>query len=79
MVWFSCLVMKPKLCVRESLEVGLSNKLSHIVIPFICDVVSVVGNNLYKYQEHMRKFISKSGQLEGSIFFGDMNDSITLF
>lgn len=54
-----------KWCVRESLGVGLSNKLSQIVIPFLCDAVSVVGNNLYKYQEHMRKLISKSGQLEG--------------
>ncbi|CAM0945583.1 unnamed protein product [Alopecurus aequalis] len=54
-----------KWCVRESLGVRSSNKLSRIVIPFLCDAISVVGNNLYKYQEHMRKFISKSGQFEG--------------
>uniref|UniRef100_A0ACD5ZGX9 Uncharacterized protein n=1 Tax=Avena sativa TaxID=4498 RepID=A0ACD5ZGX9_AVESA len=54
-----------KWCVRESVGVSSSNKLSHLVIPFLCDAVSVVGNNLYKYQEHMRKFISKSGQFEG--------------
>ncbi|KAI4965328.1 hypothetical protein ZWY2020_054798 [Hordeum vulgare] len=53
-----------KWCVRESLGVGLSNKLSQIVIPFLCDAVSVVGNNLYKYQTHV-ELISKSGQLEG--------------
>lgn len=64
-----------KWSVRENLGAGLSNKLSQIVISFLCDAVSVVGNNLYKYQEHMRKFISKSGQLEGStIFFDDMNE-----
>ncbi|CAD6259532.1 unnamed protein product [Miscanthus lutarioriparius] len=54
-----------KWCVRENLRVGAPNKLSHIVIPFLCDAISVVGNNLYKYQEHTRKLISKSGQLEG--------------
>ncbi|KAM0850791.1 hypothetical protein ACQ4PT_052838 [Festuca glaucescens] len=54
-----------KWSVGESLGVGLSNKLSHLVVPFLCDAISVVGNNLYKYQEHMRKFISKSGQFEG--------------
>jgi nucleolar pre-ribosomal-associated protein 1 len=59
-----------KWCVREGLGVGSSNKLSHLVIPFLCDAISVVGNNLYKYQEHMRKFISKSGQFEGTISVG---------
>ncbi|CAD6259524.1 unnamed protein product [Miscanthus lutarioriparius] len=54
-----------KWCVRENLRVGAPNKLSHIVIPFLCDAISVVCNNLYKYQEHTRKLISKSGQLEG--------------
>ncbi|XP_062220395.1 LOW QUALITY PROTEIN: uncharacterized protein LOC133919867 [Phragmites australis] len=54
-----------KWCVRENLGVGASNKLSHIVIPFLCDAISVVGNNLYKYQEHTCKLISKSGQFEG--------------
>ena len=58
-----------KWCVRENLRVGAPNKLSHIVIPFLCDAISVVGNNLYKYQEHTRKLISKSGQLEGTTFF----------
>jgi nucleolar pre-ribosomal-associated protein 1 len=58
-----------KWCVRENLRVGAPNKLSHIVIPFLCDVISVVGNNLYKYQEHTRKLISKSGQFEGTTFF----------
>ena len=63
-----------KWCVRESLGVGVSNKLSQIVIPFLCDAVSMVGSNLYKYQDYMRKFISKSGQLEGTIFFRDMDE-----
>ena len=58
-----------KWCVRENRRVGAPNKLSHIVIPFLCDAVSVVGNNLYKYQEHTRKLISKSGQFEGITFF----------
>ncbi|TVU16117.1 hypothetical protein EJB05_39668 [Eragrostis curvula] len=54
-----------KWCVNENLRVGASNKLSHIVIPFICDAISVIGNNLYKYQEHTRKLITKSGKFEG--------------
>lgn len=58
-----------KWCIRENRSVGAPNKLSHIVIPFLCDAISVVGNNLYKYQEHTRKLISKSGQFEGIAFF----------
>ncbi|KAG8070074.1 hypothetical protein GUJ93_ZPchr0006g41040 [Zizania palustris] len=50
---------------RKDLGVEASNKLSHIVITFLCDAISVVGNNLYKYQEHIRKLISKSDQYEG--------------
>lgn len=61
-----------KWCVRKSLGVGASNKLSHIVTPFLCDTISVVGNNLYKYHEHMRNLISKSGQFEGIIFCMNM-------
>uniref|UniRef100_A0A0E0DIM3 Nucleolar pre-ribosomal-associated protein 1 N-terminal domain-containing protein n=1 Tax=Oryza meridionalis TaxID=40149 RepID=A0A0E0DIM3_9ORYZ len=56
---------KAKGCEREGLGVEASNKLSHIVTPFLCDAISVVGNNLYKYQEHIRKLISKSNQFEG--------------
>jgi len=61
-----------KWCVRENRRVGAPNKLSHIVIPFLCDAVSVVGNNLYKYQEHTRKLISKSGQFEGTPAFSPL-------
>jgi nucleolar pre-ribosomal-associated protein 1 len=41
--------------------------LLDFVIPFLCDAISVIGNNLYKYQEHM--LIIKSAQFEGTIFF----------
>ncbi|XP_039774061.1 uncharacterized protein LOC120641844 isoform X2 [Panicum virgatum] len=61
-----------KWCIRENRRVGAPNKLSHIVIPFLCDAVSVVGNNLYKYQEHTRKLISKSGQFEGTPAFSPL-------
>ncbi|KAK3141459.1 hypothetical protein QOZ80_4BG0334220 [Eleusine coracana subsp. coracana] len=54
-----------KRCVNESLRVGASNRLSDIVIPFICDAISLVGNNLYKYQEHTHKLIIRSDQFEG--------------
>ncbi|WVZ87214.1 hypothetical protein U9M48_033889 [Paspalum notatum var. saurae] len=64
--WFVFLPgYEAKWCVRENLRVGAPNKLSHIVIPFLCDAISVVGNNLYKYQEHTRKLISKSDHFEG--------------
>jgi len=60
---------KAKGCEREGLGVEASNRLSHIVIPFLCDAISVVGNNLYKYQEHIRKLISKFNQFEGMVVF----------
>ncbi|CAN6250215.1 unnamed protein product [Urochloa humidicola] len=59
-------------CIRDNRRVGAPNKLSHIVIPFLCDAISVVGNNLYKYQEHTRKLISKSGQIEGTPAFSPL-------
>ncbi|KAF8651235.1 hypothetical protein HU200_063482 [Digitaria exilis] len=58
--------------IRDNGRVGAPNKLSHIVIPFLCDAISVVGNNLYKYQEHTRKLISKSGQFEGTPTFSPL-------
>jgi nucleolar pre-ribosomal-associated protein 1 len=58
-----------KRCLNENTGVGPSIRLSHIVIPFLCDAISVVGNNLYKYQEHTRKLTTKSAQFEGTIFF----------
>ncbi|RCV36782.1 hypothetical protein SETIT_8G009000v2 [Setaria italica] len=61
-----------KWCIRENQLVGAPNKLSYIVIPFLCDAISVVGNNLYKYQEHTRKLISKSGQFEGTPAFSPL-------
>ncbi|CAL4912422.1 unnamed protein product [Urochloa decumbens] len=61
-----------KWCTIENQRVGAPNKLSHIVIPFLCDAISVVGNNLYKYQEHTRKLISKSGQIEGTPAFSPL-------
>uniref|UniRef100_A0A0E0KVH8 Nucleolar pre-ribosomal-associated protein 1 N-terminal domain-containing protein n=1 Tax=Oryza punctata TaxID=4537 RepID=A0A0E0KVH8_ORYPU len=65
-VWLAFLpCYEAKGCEREGLGVEASNRLSHIVIPFLCDAISVVGNNLYKYQEHIRKLISKSNQFEG--------------
>ncbi|KAL6844553.1 hypothetical protein ACP4OV_026226 [Aristida adscensionis] len=65
-----------KWCVRENIRVGTWDKLSHIVVPFLCDAISVVGNNLYKYQEHTRKLISKSGQPEGCPAFSPLIVSV---
>uniref|UniRef100_J3M1K9 Nucleolar pre-ribosomal-associated protein 1 N-terminal domain-containing protein n=1 Tax=Oryza brachyantha TaxID=4533 RepID=J3M1K9_ORYBR len=65
-VWLAFLPgYKAKGCEREGLGAEASNRLSHIVVPFLCDAISVVGNNLYKYQEHIRKLISKSNHFEG--------------
>uniref|UniRef100_A0A0D9W9S3 Nucleolar pre-ribosomal-associated protein 1 N-terminal domain-containing protein n=1 Tax=Leersia perrieri TaxID=77586 RepID=A0A0D9W9S3_9ORYZ len=65
-VWLAFLPgYEDKGCKREGLGVEASNRLSHIVILFLCDAISVVGNNLYKYQEHMLKLISKSNHFKG--------------
>jgi nucleolar pre-ribosomal-associated protein 1 len=58
-----------KRCLNENTGVGASIRFSRIVIPFLCDAISVVGNNLYKYQEHTRKLIIKSAESECTIFF----------
>jgi nucleolar pre-ribosomal-associated protein 1 len=39
------------------------------LLSLLCDAISVLGNDLYKYQEHTCKLITKSAQFEGTIFF----------
>lgn len=51
---------KIRKCSVESLD-----DLSAVVISFLCDSISTVGNNLYKYLDHMRKLISRLGDSKG--------------
>ncbi|XP_042478161.1 uncharacterized protein LOC122059441 isoform X2 [Macadamia integrifolia] len=39
-------------------EVEVFRDLSAVVVPFLCDAVSTIGNNLYKYLDLMRSLIS---------------------
>jgi nucleolar pre-ribosomal-associated protein 1 len=64
---FFLLSYEDKRCLNENTWVGASIRFLRTVIPFLCDAISVVGNNLYKYQEHT--LIIKSAQFEGTIFF----------
>ncbi|XP_073099472.1 uncharacterized protein [Elaeis guineensis] len=43
----------------ESQGAEMFHDLSAVVISFLCDSVSTVGNNLYKYLDHMQKLISR--------------------
>ncbi|KAG1370126.1 hypothetical protein COCNU_15G004920 [Cocos nucifera] len=43
----------------ESQGAEMFHDLSSVVISFLCDSVSTVGNNLYKYLDHMQKLISR--------------------
>ncbi|KAG1370124.1 putative Nucleolar pre-ribosomal-associated protein 1 [Cocos nucifera] len=43
----------------ESQGAEMFHDLSAVVIAFLCDSVSTVGNNLYKYLDHMQKLISR--------------------
>ncbi|KAG8380519.1 hypothetical protein BUALT_Bualt06G0024100 [Buddleja alternifolia] len=47
----------------EDLEVEIFQKLSSVIVSFLCDAVSTTGNNLYKYMELLKHYIYSS---EGS-------------
>ncbi|KAK4430933.1 WUSCHEL-related homeobox 2 [Sesamum alatum] len=45
----------------EDLEVEIFQKLSSVIVSFLCDAVSTTGNNLYKYMESLKHHIYDSG------------------
>ncbi|KAL0314986.1 UNVERIFIED_CONTAM: putative protein C14G10.02, partial [Sesamum calycinum] len=45
----------------EDLEVEIFQKLSSVIVSFLCDAVSTTGNNLYKYMESLKQYIYDSG------------------
>ncbi|KAK4385950.1 hypothetical protein Sango_2719000 [Sesamum angolense] len=45
----------------EDLEVEIFQKLSSVIVSFLCDAVSTTGNNLYKYMESLKHYIYDSG------------------
>ncbi|XP_072970894.1 uncharacterized protein [Typha angustifolia] len=55
---------KTKTYAIEFLGAELYHELSSVVVSFLCDAVSTVGNNLYKYLDHMHKLISKLDHFE---------------
>lgn len=65
-VWLSSLTgycMKSHIADGEGAEV--IHCLSNNVSSFLCDAVSTVGNNLYKYLDQMRELISKLENVNG--------------
>ncbi|KAL6494242.1 hypothetical protein OROGR_031042 [Orobanche gracilis] len=44
----------------EGLEEEIFQKLSSIVVSFLCDAVSTIGNNLYKYMQLLKHYIYDS-------------------
>ncbi|XP_073041195.1 uncharacterized protein [Primulina eburnea] len=40
----------------SEMEVEIFQKLSSVIISFLCDAVSTIGNNLYKYMEFLRHY-----------------------
>ncbi|XP_073033486.1 uncharacterized protein [Primulina eburnea] len=40
----------------SDVEVEIFQKLSSVIISFLCDAVSTIGNNLYKYMEFLRHY-----------------------
>ncbi|KZV51556.1 hypothetical protein F511_05872 [Dorcoceras hygrometricum] len=40
----------------NEVEVATFQKLSSVIISFLCDAVSTIGNNLYKYMEFLRQY-----------------------
>lgn len=44
----------------EDLEVEIFQKLSSVIVSFLCDAVSTTGNNLYKYMESLKHYIYSS-------------------
>ncbi|KAH6784179.1 hypothetical protein C2S52_009138 [Perilla frutescens var. hirtella] len=44
----------------EDLKVEILQKLSSVIVSFLCDAVSTTGNNLYKYMESLKHYIYDS-------------------
>ncbi|KAL9170439.1 hypothetical protein ABFS82_04G145900 [Erythranthe guttata] len=45
----------------EDTEAEIFQKLSSVIVSFLCDAVSTTGNNLYKYMELLKRYIYDSG------------------
>lgn len=52
----------------ETMEIEMFQKLSSVVISFLCDAVSTTGNNLFKYFDLMRCYISDAKGVIGIHF-----------
>lgn len=50
---------------RENQGTEAIHSLYAVVISFLCDAVSTVGNNLYKHLDHMHKLISSLDDFQG--------------
>ncbi|KAL2473589.1 Ribosome 60S biogenesis N-terminal [Forsythia ovata] len=44
----------------EEPEIEIFQKLSSIIVSFLCDAVSTIGNNLFKYMDLLRRYIYDS-------------------
>lgn len=50
----------------EDVEAEIFQKLSSVIVSFLCDAVSTTGNNLYKYMELLKHYIYDSECSEGN-------------
>lgn len=50
----------------EDLKVEIFQKLSSVIVSFLCDAVSTTGNNLYKYMELLKHYIYDSEGVKGN-------------
>lgn len=53
------------ICVEEP-EVEIFQKLSSIIVSFLCDAVSTIGNNLFKYMDLLRHYTYDSEDGKGN-------------
>lgn len=53
----------------QNMEIEIFQKLSLAVISFLCDAVSTIGNNLFKYLDMMRCYISDAQGANGNYHF----------
>lgn len=53
----------------DDTEAKTINELSTVVISFLCEAVSTVGNQLHKHLDHMRDLIHKLDNVSGTCWF----------
>ncbi|KAJ4980505.1 hypothetical protein NE237_031342 [Protea cynaroides] len=68
-VWFLFLPGYTRDTSLGTQEVEVFRDLAAVVVSFLCDAVSTIGNNLYKYFDHMGSLMSNLKGSEGNCKF----------